>query len=274
MVKLLLGLDGAPTPHDAADALAVAICHLHSVPIAGRRTARSAARRVAIAIHDRRTRARRAAWRQYPSARRRMIAFLRGRVLEKQPNRVIVDVQRRRLRGPRAAVDLLRARRRRAPRCRCASTRTCARTRCSCTAFSRELERQLFERLIGDQRHRSEAGDRGAVGHRAARTGRRRAARRRGAADRDSRRRQEDRRAHRARAEGSADADRRAGRRRRRHRRRQPADRLRDDLLSALQNLGYHRPLAEKAVECHPVRERLMPRSKTRSGSALRELMR
>jgi crossover junction endodeoxyribonuclease RuvC len=32
MVKLLLGLDRAPTPHDAADALAVAICHLHSAP--------------------------------------------------------------------------------------------------------------------------------------------------------------------------------------------------------------------------------------------------
>ena len=29
MVKLLLGLDEAPAPHDAADALAVAICHLH-----------------------------------------------------------------------------------------------------------------------------------------------------------------------------------------------------------------------------------------------------
>lgn len=28
-----------------------------------------------------------------------------------------------------------------------------------------------------------------------------------------------------------------------------PADRLRADLLSALQNLGYHRPLAEKAVD-------------------------
>lgn len=30
MVKLLLRLDTAPTPHDAADALAVAICHAHS----------------------------------------------------------------------------------------------------------------------------------------------------------------------------------------------------------------------------------------------------
>ena len=32
MIMLLLGLDQPPSPHDAADALAVAICHLHSVP--------------------------------------------------------------------------------------------------------------------------------------------------------------------------------------------------------------------------------------------------
>ncbi len=30
MIKLLLGLDAAPAPHDAADALAVAICHVHT----------------------------------------------------------------------------------------------------------------------------------------------------------------------------------------------------------------------------------------------------
>ena len=29
MVRLLLGLKTAPTPHDAADALAIAICHFH-----------------------------------------------------------------------------------------------------------------------------------------------------------------------------------------------------------------------------------------------------
>jgi crossover junction endodeoxyribonuclease RuvC len=29
MIKLLLGLDAVPSPHDAADALAVAICHVH-----------------------------------------------------------------------------------------------------------------------------------------------------------------------------------------------------------------------------------------------------
>ena len=35
MVKLLLGLDRPPSPHDAADALAIAICHLHSTPPGG-----------------------------------------------------------------------------------------------------------------------------------------------------------------------------------------------------------------------------------------------
>jgi hypothetical protein len=35
MVKLLLGLAAAPSPHDAADALAVAICHMHSMAPAG-----------------------------------------------------------------------------------------------------------------------------------------------------------------------------------------------------------------------------------------------
>jgi crossover junction endodeoxyribonuclease RuvC len=32
MVKLMLGLTTVPSPHDAADALAVAICHVHSQP--------------------------------------------------------------------------------------------------------------------------------------------------------------------------------------------------------------------------------------------------
>jgi crossover junction endodeoxyribonuclease RuvC len=32
MIKLLLGLRAVPSPHDAADALAVAICHLHTHP--------------------------------------------------------------------------------------------------------------------------------------------------------------------------------------------------------------------------------------------------
>lgn len=44
MIKLLLGLAEPPSPHDAADALAVAICHLHSMPPAGIRDARSGIR--------------------------------------------------------------------------------------------------------------------------------------------------------------------------------------------------------------------------------------
>jgi crossover junction endodeoxyribonuclease RuvC len=44
MVKLLLGLGAAPTPHDAADALAVAICHLHSMKPAGMRDSASGIR--------------------------------------------------------------------------------------------------------------------------------------------------------------------------------------------------------------------------------------
>jgi len=35
MVQLVLGLDAPPSPHDAADALAVAICHAHSQPPRG-----------------------------------------------------------------------------------------------------------------------------------------------------------------------------------------------------------------------------------------------
>jgi crossover junction endodeoxyribonuclease RuvC len=33
MIALLLGLDRAPSPHDAADALAVALCHVHRMPV-------------------------------------------------------------------------------------------------------------------------------------------------------------------------------------------------------------------------------------------------
>ena len=41
MVKLLLGLPALPTPHDAADALAVAICHSHAMKPVTTATARS-----------------------------------------------------------------------------------------------------------------------------------------------------------------------------------------------------------------------------------------
>jgi crossover junction endodeoxyribonuclease RuvC len=61
MVKLLLGLTVAPSPHDAADALAVAICHLHSVPQGGLKTRLDADARAAGKTRTRSPRS----WRQY-----------------------------------------------------------------------------------------------------------------------------------------------------------------------------------------------------------------
>jgi len=52
------------------------------------------------------------------------------------------------------------------------------------------------------------------------------------------------------------------------------ADRLRDDLVSALENLGYHRPLAEKAVDAARARDVGGAVFEDALKSALRELMR
>ena len=99
MIKLLLGLDQAPSPHDAADALAVAICHLHSMRRARRFEGSASRRRGRTRVDsdpgsatDQR-RIARSPGASTVLAARRMIAFLRGRVLDKQPNRIIVDVQ-------------------------------------------------------------------------------------------------------------------------------------------------------------------------------------
>jgi crossover junction endodeoxyribonuclease RuvC len=62
MIKLLLGLDKAPTPFDASDALAVAICHLHSQPPARVRLETSATSDAGRAV--RRTKAAKS-WRHY-----------------------------------------------------------------------------------------------------------------------------------------------------------------------------------------------------------------
>ena len=50
-------------------------------------------------------------------------------------------------------------------------------------------------------------------------------------------------------------------------------DQLRDDLVSALENLGYHRPLAEKAVDAVRARNGEAAFEDALKG-ALRELMR
>jgi crossover junction endodeoxyribonuclease RuvC len=56
MIKLLLGLAAVPSPHDAADALAVAICHVHARPPA----------REAAAVQPARSKA--TSWRTYRPA--------------------------------------------------------------------------------------------------------------------------------------------------------------------------------------------------------------
>jgi crossover junction endodeoxyribonuclease RuvC len=58
MVKLILGLAAPPTPHDAADALAVAICHIHSAPVRGADPRRVTPARTSTT-----------SWRQYRPAR-------------------------------------------------------------------------------------------------------------------------------------------------------------------------------------------------------------
>jgi crossover junction endodeoxyribonuclease RuvC len=75
MVKLLLGLAKAPSPHDAADALAIAICHVHSAGAADLkirrydplRTTGGAPRRGAGAAAGRHARVPKT-WRQYKPA--------------------------------------------------------------------------------------------------------------------------------------------------------------------------------------------------------------
>jgi crossover junction endodeoxyribonuclease RuvC len=59
MVKLILGLAELPTPHDAADALAVAICHVHSAPPG----------RIAEQLAPRLLKRSATSWRQYRPAR-------------------------------------------------------------------------------------------------------------------------------------------------------------------------------------------------------------
>jgi len=57
MIKLILGLAEVPSPHDAADALAVAICHVHAMPPA----------RALAAVQPARSKA--TSWRYYRPAR-------------------------------------------------------------------------------------------------------------------------------------------------------------------------------------------------------------
>ena len=63
MVKLLLNMPQVPSPHDAADALAIALCHLHTLP--STRVAVAATARAAQASGDRKASRVPRSWRDY-----------------------------------------------------------------------------------------------------------------------------------------------------------------------------------------------------------------
>ena len=135
MVKLLLGLAAVPSPHDAADALAVAICHLHSqVPARVGGAAMPASGRAARAGGTYPTRIRACADSTGQAAV--VIAHLRGRIFEKHPNRLVLDVNGV---GYDVFVPLSTFYGLGEPglRPRCAFTRTSAKTRWCCTASRR-----------------------------------------------------------------------------------------------------------------------------------------
>ena len=175
-----------------------------------------------------------------------MIAYLRGRILEKQPNRIVVDVSGV---GYDVSVPLSTFYGLGEPGGEIAlRIHTHVREDALLLyGFATALEQELFERLISV----SGIGPKVALavlsGIEPPELSARDRARRRRASDGDSRDRQEDRpnasslelkdRLPRAPAIAGAAAGHRRG------------AALRDDVLSALINLGYHRPLAEKAVE-------------------------
>jgi crossover junction endodeoxyribonuclease RuvC len=74
MVKLVLGLARAPSPHDVADALAVAICHMHSTRLSlhglqGLPGAAAAGTRVSRAANSAKVARALTSWRHYRPAR-------------------------------------------------------------------------------------------------------------------------------------------------------------------------------------------------------------
>ena len=142
MVKLLLGLDAAPSPHDVADALAVAICHRRTQGGSRHRRAAIGRRHVNAAV--RRGWPRAGASRHSPGT---MIAPPARGAARETAQPVIVDVAGCRLRRAGAALDLLRVGE---PGGR-VTLRVHTHVREDVIAlygFAPTLEQELFERLI------------------------------------------------------------------------------------------------------------------------------
>ena len=185
-----------------------------------------------------------------------MIAHLRGRLLRKETQEAVVDVGGVGYRVSIPALDLLQAGRRRR-----------SRSRLLVHTHVREDALTLFGFLTADEqaalrapdrrvRRRSQAGDQHPVGHRSARARRGPARQRRRPPDPYSRRRQEDGRAARPGAQGQAAPASAGGR----SPRRPPPRACKEDLLSALANLGYSRPEAEQRRRPRAARRRATAR--------------
>ena len=239
MVKLLLGLAEPPTPHDVADALAIALCHLQSsigaIPDEMRENDSVCGR----APSSRNRRCGRGATTDRDRVTQRFL-------IEKHPSRVVIDVGGvgydvqvplstfYGLGEPGATVVL----------------RIHTHVREDLIAlygFSTPLEQDLFERLIAISGIGPKLGLAVLSGIepadliRAIRTQDVARLTRYPASAKD-------RRADRARAERPAAAGRDSGRRTGAGHR-AAGDQLRDDLLSALVNLGYQSAAAEKAID-------------------------
>ena len=118
MVRRVLALERTPANRRRRCALAAAICHAHAGRLEALEIRRPMRRRSGRRSAD-------------PGEARAVIARLEGVLLERTPTRVVIDVQRCRLRGVRAVLDLCGAAGRGQDRSRCASTPTPGRARCS-----------------------------------------------------------------------------------------------------------------------------------------------
>ena len=148
MVQMLLSLDAPPRPDHAADALAIAICHINGAPHAAA-VAESAIHVPELdddagEIHVRRGR-------ESADHADGMIALVRGEVAVRRADHVVVLTAAASATASRCRPRRCATCRRSASRSRCTATSSCATTRSRSTASSTEEERDLFLALIGVQ---------------------------------------------------------------------------------------------------------------------------
>ena len=174
MVKLLLGLDAAPSPHDVADALAVAICHVHSAHGRDRRAAPAQPRHASAGPRER-TRLRPTGPPQLWPARSAG-SRPRDRPSHRHPGREIPEPPDRRCRRRRLRRAGARSRLSTALAMPGATVTLRVHTHVredviALYGFAHAARAGSVRAADRDQRHRAEAGARGPVRHRRRRAG-------------------------------------------------------------------------------------------------------